>query len=62
MSEQDFWERIKEGCRQLGIRDGTYRAWRHRNRVSRDQVIPLYQTLKGTNSEIPLEQFHDTKS
>ena len=56
MSEIDFWDRVKHGCEKLSIPTSTFHVWKHRGRVSRDQAIPLYQVLAGTEYEITLEE------
>jgi hypothetical protein len=52
----DFWDRVKHGCDKLGVPVTTFHVWKHRGRVSREQAIPLYQVLEGTEHEISLDQ------
>ena len=56
MTENDFWDRVKHGTEKLGIPGATFRTWKSRGRVSRDQAISLYEVLAGTEHEIPLEK------
>lgn len=54
----DFWDRVRHGCEKLNIPAATFHVWKHRGRVSRDQVIDLYQALQGTEYEISLDQLN----
>jgi len=61
MSDHDFWQRVRHGAEKLGVQH-MVRNWKHRGRVSRNWVIPIYQVLQGTDEEIPLSQFNNTNS
>jgi hypothetical protein len=57
MKDEIFWDRVKHGCEMKKIPDGTFKVWKHRGRVSREQQIPIFQVLAGTEYEIPLDEF-----
>lgn len=52
----DFWDRVKRGAEALQIPDATFRKWKSRGRVSREQQIDVFQILAGTEHEISLDE------
>lgn len=54
MTYEEFWSRIEKGAEKLSIPKQTVRVWKHRERVSRVQAMNIYQSLLGTDNEIPL--------
>lgn len=56
MTEEEFWDRVDTARKKLNVPDATFRTWKSRGRVSREQAIPVYQVLAGTKFEIPLEK------
>lgn len=60
MNEKNFWDRVKHGCEILDIQTATLHVWKHRGRVSRNQIVPLYQALAGTENEVTLQELQNT--
>ena len=56
MNDEEFWNRVRQAAEKLKVPQLTFNVWRHRRRVPRGQIIPIYQALVGTPNEIPLDQ------
>jgi len=55
METNDFWDRVDTARKKLSIPDGTFRSWKSRGRVSREQIVDVFQALAGTEHEVSLE-------
>lgn len=54
MDASKFWSTIDGISQELGIKRGTVQVWKHRARLPKSQILPIYQALLGTEKEISL--------